>query len=72
LATLRKEMPMKTHTRICDYKLVYYSNVSFVEQTVCEELQDGWQPFGGPIWFTSENNKTAFAQALVRYCDSSD
>ena len=27
-----------------DYKIFRYSNSSFLEQTVCEELQDGWQP----------------------------
>jgi hypothetical protein len=63
---------MTNQTKICDYKIVCYSNVSFIEQTVCEELQDGWQPFGGPIWFTNENSKTAFAHAMVRYCDSRD
>lgn len=58
---------MTEQIQIIDYKVICYSKISFLEQTVCENLQDGWQPLGAFLVYRNDRNEQAFAQAMVRY-----
>jgi len=58
--------------KITDYKLLDGGNVQDLTRQVSEALKEGWQPFSSPTSVQNGIGRVMYAQAIVKYGESTD